>query len=434
MAITQLTSYTAKNVGLTTATVFTASAGVQTVINGLTVANVTNVATSASVLITRGGVDVYVVRDATVYPGGSMVVAGWDQKIALIAGDQLKAVTTRATSADVFVSAVLSGEAAAGSQSVIIAPSVTPSTASPVPGTPVVFSIANVLPASGTYYWTINGPSITSADFAGGALNGTVAISGGAGTVSLTLNNSGYNKSWQLQLRTVSISGTVIAVSPIMVASINLVSSSLVFNLDAGNALSYPSAGTNWNNLVSGGANGVLVNGPTYNSANSGSIVFDGVDDYVDLGTSLSSQVGSSITVGAFAQISSVVSKNTLISFNGIYNFFLPGNRLTTTYQLYWDSVSGWKNGNTTSWTTNQWYYFAWTISSTSLTFYLNGVADGTVSITNPIAPSGQVRIGFANAGEYATGRIANVHVYNSALSAGDILQNFNALRSRYSL
>ena len=93
MAITQLTSYTAKNVGPTTSTVFTAAPSLQTVINGLTVANVTNVATSASVLITRGGVDVYVVRNATVYPGGSMIVAGWDQKIALIAGDQLRAVS-----------------------------------------------------------------------------------------------------------------------------------------------------------------------------------------------------------------------------------------------------------------------------------------------------------------------------------------------------
>jgi hypothetical protein len=122
MAITQLTSYTAKNVGPTTATVFTAVASLQTVINGLTVANVTNVATSASVLITRGGVDVFIVRNATVYPGGSMVVAGWDQKIALIAGDIVKCSSSVATSVDVFVSAVISGEAAAGSQPVNTAP------------------------------------------------------------------------------------------------------------------------------------------------------------------------------------------------------------------------------------------------------------------------------------------------------------------------
>ena len=122
MAITQLTSYTAKSVGLTTSTVFTAAAGVQTVLNGLTVANTTNVATSASVLITRGGQDVYIVKEATVYPGGSMIVAGWDQKIAMIAGDQLKAVSSVATSIDVFASAVLSGGAAAGSQPVNIAP------------------------------------------------------------------------------------------------------------------------------------------------------------------------------------------------------------------------------------------------------------------------------------------------------------------------
>ena len=122
MAITQLISYTAKNVGPTTSTVFTAQASLQTVINGLTVANTTNFATSASVLITRGGVDVFLVKDATVNPGGAMVVAGWDQKIALIAGDQLRASSSVASSVDVFASAVLSGGAAAGSQPVVIAP------------------------------------------------------------------------------------------------------------------------------------------------------------------------------------------------------------------------------------------------------------------------------------------------------------------------
>ncbi len=180
--------------------------------------------------------------------------------------------------------------------------------------------------------------------------------------------------------------------------------------------------------------NGTLVGDPTYSSTNAGSLVFDGVDDYVDLGTSLSSQFSTqAVTVMAFAKISSVVSKNTLVSFNGAQSFFLPGNRLTTTYQLYWDGTGGWKNGNTSTWVTGQYYHFGWTISGTTLTFYVNGVADGTATV-GVFAPTSSTRIGFANAGEYCTGTVGNLKIFNKALSAAEILSNYNSLKTRFGL
>lgn len=214
-----------------------------------------------------------------------------------------------------------------------------------------------------------------------------------------------------------------------------LVTSGLVLCLDAANKLSYPGTGTTWYDLTNNIYNGTLTNGPTFNNSNGGSIVFDGIDDYVDLGTSLSSNFSANqVSVCTFSKISSVVSKNTLISFNGQFNFFLPGNRLTTTYQLYWDATSGWKNGNKSDWITNTWYYLCWTISSTTLTFYVNGMSDGTATLSTSFAPTSSTRIGFANAGEYATGTIANTSVYNRALSATEVLQNFNANRTRFGL
>lgn len=179
------------------------------------------------------------------------------------------------------------------------------------------------------------------------------------------------------------------------------------------------------------GTNTVTTTSLTYASDNTFS--YNGTSDYIECGN-LSSSLGSNITVSTFARVSSIVSKNTLLSLNGAYNFFLPGNRLTTTYQLYWDSASGWKNGNTTTWNVNQWYNLTWTISGTTLTFYVNGIADGTTSIAANVVPSGASRIGFANAGEYATGSIGAVQVYNRALSAAEVAQNFNAQRSLYGI
>jgi hypothetical protein len=57
--------------------------------------------------------------------------------------------------------------------------------------------------------------------------------------------------------------------------------SGLVLCLDAGNTKSYPGSGTTWTDLSGNGNTGTLVNGPTYSSANGGSIVFDGSNDYI---------------------------------------------------------------------------------------------------------------------------------------------------------
>ena len=71
-----------------------------------------------------------------------------------------------------------------------------------------------------------------------------------------------------------------------------LITTGLVLHLDAGDALSYPGNGNTWNDL-SGSNNGTLLNGPTYNSGNGGSIVFDGINDVVSLGNVLNMGLNS---------------------------------------------------------------------------------------------------------------------------------------------
>ena len=64
-----------------------------------------------------------------------------------------------------------------------------------------------------------------------------------------------------------------------------IVQDGLVLNLDAGNTASYPGSGTTWFDLTSNNNDGTLINNPTFDSTNGGSIVFDGIDDYVSFST-----------------------------------------------------------------------------------------------------------------------------------------------------
>jgi hypothetical protein len=105
---TNFTSYVNKDVPTSNATIVTTAAGSQTSVIGLSCTN-TSVANNitANVYITRSGVDYFVVRNAPVPAGGSLVVVGGDQKLVLNAGDILRVSSSTNTSMDVITSAVV---------------------------------------------------------------------------------------------------------------------------------------------------------------------------------------------------------------------------------------------------------------------------------------------------------------------------------------
>jgi len=120
MAINQFTSYASKNVGITASTVFTAQASVQTALIGMSLGNTTTVPVTASAYVTRGGQDVFIVRNAVVPAGGSLVAVGGDQKLVLIAGDAVRVIASTATCIDVWASALITGGEAVASQPVVV--------------------------------------------------------------------------------------------------------------------------------------------------------------------------------------------------------------------------------------------------------------------------------------------------------------------------
>jgi hypothetical protein len=98
------TRYLNKDVGTSAATVVTVGVSTQTTIIGLSLANTTTSPITVSAFITVSAVDYYLIRNATVPVGGTLVVVGGDQKTVLVTGDALKVISSAATSADVITS------------------------------------------------------------------------------------------------------------------------------------------------------------------------------------------------------------------------------------------------------------------------------------------------------------------------------------------
>ena len=91
----------------------------------------------------------------------------------------------------------------------------------------------------------------------------------------------------------------------------NIVKRGLVFNLDAGTIESYPGSGTSWYDMSGNENHGTLTNGPTYNSANQGSVVFDGTNDYV---TTTDVHHGTSeFTLESWVYLNSLSANSTVI-------------------------------------------------------------------------------------------------------------------------
>ena len=215
-----------------------------------------------------------------------------------------------------------------------------------------------------------------------------------------------------------------------------IVTNGLVLALDAANNKSYPGSGTTWYDLSGNGNNGTLTNGPTFNSGNGGSIVFDGVDDYVDVSdaSTLNSNTqtiniwyNATTLPGRSATI--ICKHNTVNSTNG-YNIF-AGNAAQI------KPSTGSTDIGTGGGVVSTWYFLTLTFTiNSSATFYINAVNNASAAIGNFTMSSNSLRIGRSPDSFWSvfTGKIASVSVYNRVLSASEISQNYNAIKSRFNI
>jgi hypothetical protein len=247
---------------------------------------------------------------------------------------------------------------------------------------------------------------------------------------------------------TVSISGATISGGITVGDYIPIVSSGLILNYDAGNSSSYPGTGTTWFDLSGLGNNGTLINGPAYTSGISGYFTFDGVDDYVECSTSLpgiSGDVAASIGCWFMAVGGISTTFYPLVGWGGstLGDALMLGlNQPSQSYSLNVQFNGGnWVATADNTYATNTWYYFVCTktpgAANTTTKIYLNA-QEQSLTYTVSLTPNFVVetnRIGqWVNPG-YTTkfpGRVSTTQMYNRALSANEVTQNFNALRGRY--
>jgi len=218
----------------------------------------------------------------------------------------------------------------------------------------------------------------------------------------------------------------------------NTVNSNLTLSLDAGNINSYSGTGSSWIDLSGSSANGNLTNGPTFTGTNGGEISFDGSNDVVVVGS-----LGTFYSQGtiSFWMNSSDVSANIRNPFSTNYDGFNTNvlrfeTGETSGLLKVWIGSGGLAGLGFSTISSNTWYNVTviWNQSTNTFSGYLNG----SLNVTNSswtLWPTSFVNVGIGSGyNRFFQGKISQVSIYNRALSAQEILQNYNALRGRFNL
>lgn len=224
-----------------------------------------------------------------------------------------------------------------------------------------------------------------------------------------------------------------------------IVTDGLVLCLDAANVRSYPKSGTVWSDLSGNGNNGTLTNGPTFSNDNAGSIVFDGSNDSVLLGSATDLGINnpsSGFSISVFFRTSNATEKYLVDNWGGggqdislrIDNYQLEYYLRTSTGNQYWNGTSRWG-----SFSSNAWTQFVLTFESGQyIRGYINGKNVGNSNIGSPTGTfetNSPFYIGRRPVSTgYFGGNISQVSIYNRALSQNEIKNNYLATKGRFGL
>jgi hypothetical protein len=229
----------------------------------------------------------------------------------------------------------------------------------------------------------------------------------------------------------------------------SIVTDNLFMHLDASNSSSYPGSGSTWTDLTENGNDGTI-SGATWSSTDGGIFDFDGVNDSVQIAHNSSLSLSTSVqrTIQVWVKFDALPALNAQIPVFG---------KLSSSFAFdgYWGGL--FSNGgvvrcvtngtgvqrisnSTLTVSINTWYLFTFIsrITSTSNTtkVYINGTEYITTAHgTDGYSESNPLYLGWIGSGvsaPYLNGKIGACYFYTDGLSAAEVVQNFDATKSRY--
>jgi hypothetical protein len=226
----------------------------------------------------------------------------------------------------------------------------------------------------------------------------------------------------------------------------NLITDNLVLYLDAANTRSYISGSTIWNDLTVNNNIGTLTNTPTFNSTNGGCILFDGVDDVVNVTNSLLFGNATNLSISIWFNFSSLSANTFSLIHKGRQD--PPRNYWWLAYygnlsppRFLWETGDGAGNLNQLPYiftpSINTWYNIVGTFEPNLSKIYLNGlqVASATTTVASIAAndPTIGTQIGgYRSLAYWFPGKLNQLLIYRKTLSDAEVLQNYNATKGRY--
>lgn len=227
--------------------------------------------------------------------------------------------------------------------------------------------------------------------------------------------------------------------------------SGLISYLDASNVKSYPGTGSLWVDITGTGNHATLVNNPTYNGTNVGSITFNGSSQYavIQNATGLTPNQELSITIW----FNPAALSGYLLDKNGVYSQVVTTNGLQFAFvnqgqnvildTLKWLYLTIYEFIAPTSWTASgamplsvgSW--FSSTLVFSGGNQYLYNGANLAYSVSNSfsaVSNTNALILGTSLSANnaYFNGSISSVMIYNRALTATEVAYNYYAVRNRY--
>ena len=333
-------------------------------------------------------------------------------------------------------------------------------TGSAITGTTQVGNLAVGYPtagfaATGLQWW--NGPDeelgyVIAVPVPGGGQPNPLGISANVGFYrSGGLTDQSFvnvvNSAFSQNLSTASACVTYLSTNGYWTSYVPFVTSGLILNYDISNTSSYPGVGTTITDLQ-GNSNATTFNSPTYTSSGGAYLTFDGINEYFTTNTALGSKLNPansstiiSIFVWVYPMDNGVIVQEIgqTTPNSGWHDSQIEMVSGTLRFSVWQNQPSGFASSISTP--LNNWYYIGFTYDGTNLRGYVNGslaVTSGTISRSTPganlyyaIAHADSTNLGD---GTFSNMRFGGMQVYNTALSASDVSNNYNATKSRFGL